>query len=66
MEYLVLSTCDLDDLIANVNEAIKERGFEPLGGICVVMERNVVETNIVRQYNFYQAMVKKRTNEKKL
>lgn len=50
MEYTVVRTKNLDELIEKVNSLIKE-GWIPQGGICESASRGTVD--------FYQALIKK-------
>jgi hypothetical protein len=51
LEYIIVDGRDRDELLANVNERIKE-GFEPTGGVLVGM------AILVGRRQWLQAMVK--------
>jgi hypothetical protein len=50
--YLIFESNDRGDLIRQINKAIREKSWTPLGGVCVTI--NSAQGNTM----FYQAMVR--------
>lgn len=61
IEYDIVSTTDISELIENVNKKIKD-GWEPIGGLCTLVEpvpKQLADT-LGNTIVFRQAMLRRR------